>query len=125
MISNYGENAQFICDKCNDSITSTTTGSTHRLANGNIKIKSPNTSETDYREFANIPSKLNATPTKDTTVVNAIRYFEEKKQQQPSHKISKLNENDGHFTIQGTGKNNISYLINLFYAEYSRFYFQV
>jgi hypothetical protein len=124
MISNYGENAQFICDKCNDSITSTATGSTHRLANGNIKIKSPNTSETDYREFANIPSKLNATPTKDTTVVNAIRYFEEKKQQQPSHKISKLNENDGHFTIQGTGKNNISYLINLFYAEYSRFYFK-
>ena len=103
-ISHYGENAHFICDKCNDSIT-TTTSSSQRLTNGGIKIKSSGSSETDYRDFVNVPSKLNTTPTKDTTVVNAIRYFEEK-QQPPSqtHRISKLVEHDSYLSSQINGK---------------------
>ena len=65
-ISHYGENTHFICDKCNDNITTTTTSPTHRVSNGGIRIKSPDSSETDYRNFVSIPSKLNTTPTKDT-----------------------------------------------------------
>jgi hypothetical protein len=106
-ITHYGENTNFLCDKCNDNIPTTNTSLSHRVPNSGIKIKSPNSSETDYRNFASIPSKLNSIPTKDTTVVNAIRYFEEKQQQQqaPStHKISKLNEIDGHLSSQTNGK---------------------
>jgi len=108
-ISHYGENKNFICDKCNDNLTTTNTSPSHRLSNGGIKIKSSDSSETDYRNFASIPSKLNPIPAKDTAVINAIRYFEEKQQQQqqqsPStHKISKLNENDGHLSSQTNGK---------------------
>jgi len=107
-ISHYGENAHFICDKCNDNITTTTTTVSlpHRLSNSGIKIRTADSFETDYRNFVSIPSKLNTTPTKDTTVVNAIRYFEEKQQQQlPSaNKISKLNEFDVHLSSQTNGK---------------------
>jgi hypothetical protein len=104
-ISHYGENTHFICEKCNDSTITTNTNPSYRLSNDGIKIKSSDSSEIDYRNFANIPSKLNTTPTKDTTVVNAIRYFEEKQQQQqPSHRILKLNEDDGHLSSQTNGQ---------------------
>ena len=91
-ISYYGDNTHFICDKCNDSMTNTTANtstttspsiiSPYRITNGGIKIKSPDSSETDYRDFVHVPSKLNPTPTRDTSVVHAIRYFEKK--QHPS-----------------------------------------
>jgi hypothetical protein len=105
-ISYYGENTNFICDKCDDNIITTNTSSTHRLSNSGIKIKSPDSYETDYRNFASIPSKLNIVPTKDTTVVNAIRYFEEK-QPLSTHKISKLNENDEQLSSQTNGKKEL------------------
>ncbi|UJR23107.1 hypothetical protein I4U23_026128 [Adineta vaga] len=107
MITHYGENAQFICDKCDDSNTESTTNSHQRQTNGGIKIKSPNASEADYRDFANVPSKLNATPTKDTTVVNVIRYFEEKQQQQQQQqspqKLTKSNDIDEQNSTQTNG----------------------
>jgi hypothetical protein len=121
-ISHYGENAHFLCDKCNDTRTTTDPSPTHRLSNGGIKIKLPDSMETDYRNFASIPSKLNSTPTKDTTVVNAIRYFEEKQQQQqttPTNKSSKLNELDGHLASQTNGKNLAFDLEKIFLIKFS------
>lgn len=114
-ISHYGENTHFICDKCNDNIT-TTTSPTHRLSNGGIRIKSPDSSEMDYRNFVNIPSKLNTIPTKDTSVVNTVRYFEEKQQQQgPSiAKSSKLNEHtNGNKTLRIYFRSIFNILTNL------------
>lgn len=106
-ISHYGENTQYVCDKCNtENATTRTVSSTHRLPNGGIRIKSPNLTETEYREFANIPSKLNSIPTKETTVGNTIRYFEGKQQQQ-THQLSKSNDFNGIIsTTQMNGKNN-------------------
>ncbi|CAF3962305.1 unnamed protein product [Adineta steineri] len=104
MISHYGENTHFVCDKCNDNITGTTSNSSQRQINGGVKVKSHNTSEADYRDFANLPSKLSTTSTKDTSVVSAIRYFEEKQQQQIPNKTSKLNETDDHLLLQTNGQ---------------------
>ncbi|CAF1327740.1 unnamed protein product [Adineta ricciae] len=103
MTTHYGENAPFVCDKCDDNLTGTSTNSLARQANGGIKIKSLNSSEADYREFANVPSKLNATPTRDTAVVNAVRYFEEKQQQQSPQKLPRSNEIDGQYSTQANG----------------------
>ena len=105
-ISHYGENENFLCDKCNDG---TTVGSSHRLANGGIKIKSPDSIETTYRDFANVPTKINSIPTVDTTVINAIRYFEEKSQVHRPSKTSDLDEHppssiNGHEYDQRHGK---------------------
>lgn len=104
MTTHYGENAPFVCDKCDDNAMGMSTNSLSRQANGGIKIKSPNSSEADYREFANVPSKLNATPTRDTAVVNAVRYFEEKQQQQSPQKLPRSNEIDGQYSTQANGK---------------------
>ncbi|CAF4328596.1 unnamed protein product [Rotaria sp. Silwood2] len=101
-ICHYGENTHFICDKCNYSSTATTTTAnpSYRLSNGSIQIKSPDSSAIDYRDFASIPPKLNTIPTKDTTVVNAVRYFEEKQQQQQPHTMNQINEFNEHLSSQ-------------------------
>ncbi|CAF3790591.1 unnamed protein product [Rotaria sp. Silwood1] len=108
-ISHYDENTLFICGKCNESTTTTATNPSYRLSNGSIKIKSPDSSAIDYRDFASIPSKLNTIPTKDTTVVNAIRYFEEKQQQQQQqqqqpHTMTQIDEFNEHLTSQAKGQ---------------------
>lgn len=118
----YGEHVHFTCDKCNNNIKVTTSTTSinppHRLSSGGIKIKSPNTRETDYRDFAGVPSKLNATPTKDTNVVIAVRYFEEKQQQQPqqpsniSSQMNELNEIPQSKT-NGKKRTNFSFKIEL------------
>jgi hypothetical protein len=94
-ISCYGDKTNFICLHCDDSITTaaiasargitSSTNGSYRISNGGIKIKSPNSSEMDYRDFVNIPTKNHTVPTKDKAVVHTIRYFEEK-QKQPSVK---------------------------------------
>jgi hypothetical protein len=119
-LSHYGENTHYICGKCTESVTTTTTrpNPTQRLTNGGIKIKSPNLSETDYRDFANIPSKLNSAPTKDTTVGNTIRYFEEQQQQQqqqPAHRISKPNEFDEYVSPQTNGKKINTFALKIYF----------
>lgn len=84
-ISHYGENSNFICEKCNNNeLHSSRVSPTPRLSNAGIRIKSPDSTETDYRNFANIPSKLSTSPARDTPVVNTVRYFEEKQQTQSS-----------------------------------------
>lgn len=87
-ISHYGENTQFICDKCHEHIN-TNIPSAHR-----IRIKSPDSSETDYRNFVGIPSKFNGTSTKETTVINAVRYFEDKQQHVSNQSIT--SKTNGH-----------------------------
>ncbi|CAF3351635.1 unnamed protein product [Rotaria sp. Silwood1] len=94
-ISYYGENENYICDKCMDGTT--TTNSSHRITNGGIKIKSPDSIVTDYRDFASIPSKINTT---ETNVHNTIRYFEEKQQQSQINKTTKVSELDGYLPSQ-------------------------
>lgn len=86
-ISYYGDNTHFICDRCNDSMTTTTTTTTNGSNNSSyrtgIKIKSPNTSETDYRDFVHVPTKSNPITTKENNVVHTIQYFEKKQQESP------------------------------------------
>lgn len=77
-ISKYGENANFICDNCNDGSAS---DSPHRICNGN----------SNYQDFAHIPTKANLT---ETNVANNIRYFEEKQQQFGITRIAKLSDID-------------------------------
>jgi hypothetical protein len=111
-ISYYGDNTHFICDKCNDSMANTNTSaatttsaasisSPYRITNGGIKIKSPDSSETDYRDFVSVPSKLNTTPTRDTNVVHAIRYFEKK--QQPSSSTALFTQSPVKQSMQSNG----------------------
>ena len=104
-LSHYGESTQYVCDKCNnENGTTKTVSSTHRLSNGGIRIKSPNLTEIEYREFASIPSKLNSIPTKETNVGNTVRYFEGKQQ---TNQLSKSNDFNGIITTtQMNGKNN-------------------
>ncbi|CAF4372358.1 unnamed protein product, partial [Rotaria sp. Silwood2] len=93
-ISHYGENENYICDKCNDV---TTTNLSPRTTNGGIKIKSTDSVITDYRDFASIPSKINST---ETNVLNTIRYFEEKQQQAQIYKPTKASELDSYLPLQ-------------------------
>lgn len=117
-ISHYGENTQFICEKCHEHM-STNGASTHRLSNGGIRIKSPDSSETDYRQFVGIPSKFNGTSTKDTTVINTVRYFEDK--QQHASTIPKVTKSNGHHN----GKNHITpHLDQRYFSNHSPTYFR-
>jgi hypothetical protein len=96
-ISQYGENENYVCDKCHDG---TTTSSSYRVTNGGIKIKSTDSTETDYRDFVSLPSKKHSTSSTETNVVNAIRYFEEKQQTQ----TPKTSELDG-YLLSHTNEN--------------------
>lgn len=85
-ISYYGDNTHFICDRCNDSMTTTTTtttGSNNSSYRTGIKIKSPNASATDYRDFVHVPTKSNPISSKENNVVHTIQYFEKKHQESP------------------------------------------
>ncbi|UJR25803.1 hypothetical protein I4U23_007153 [Adineta vaga] len=80
-ISQYGDNEDFICAKCNDDTTNTSSKQTTN--NGSFRLKSTDSTNRNYRST-------------ETSVGNTIRYFEEKQQQQRSQtpKMTKVSELD-------------------------------
>ncbi|CAF0815084.1 unnamed protein product [Rotaria sordida] len=92
-VIHYGENENYICDKCNGGIT---TSPSDRITNGGIKFESTDPSIPDYRDVANIPSKTNST---ETNVLNTIRYFEGKQQQSQTNKTTKVSELNGYLPL--------------------------
>jgi hypothetical protein len=100
-ISYYGENNNYICDKCKDNTTDT--NSSPRLYNGYSRTKSIESLDTSYRDLVSAPSRTNST---DTNVSNTIRRFEEKQQQQQqsqTHKTTKISELDDYLPTQTNG----------------------
>ena len=72
----YDDNTHFICEKCSDmmTLTTTSTSSTSRMTNSGLRIKSSNSSEDLSTTVPNNKSN------QENNVVQAIRYFEEKQQ---------------------------------------------
>jgi len=97
-ISYYGENNNYICDKCKDNTTDA--NSPPRLYNGYSRTKSIESLDTNYRDLVSAPSRTNST---DTNVGNTIRHFEEKQQQSQTHKTTKISELDEYLPTQPDG----------------------
>ncbi len=94
-ISFYGNNDNYICDKCNDSTTNT--NSSHRLINSRNRTKSPESLDTNHRDFLSIPSRTSST---DANVGNTIQHFQEKQQLSPTHRTTKASELDDYLPSQ-------------------------
>ncbi len=93
-ISQYGENENYICDKCNDSTT--IINSSHRLSNGSNRTNSIESIDTNYRDLVSVPS--------ETNVGNSIRHFEENQQQFQPHKTTpQVSDLDDYLPTQMNG----------------------
>lgn len=90
-VSEFGDNRNFICEKCNENPTPSP--SQKVINGGGIKIKSTDSTVRDYRDFVGVPSKSNST---DTSIHNTIRYFEEKQQQSQVNRTTKISDIDAY-----------------------------
>lgn len=105
-ISYYSDSTHFICDRCNDSMTTPTTststtaaGSANSSYRTGIQIKSANALNTDYRDFVHVPTRSNLITSQENNVVHTIRFFEKKQQESPARIQS-----NGQRLLIGNGK---------------------